>query len=360
MEKKSASALTCPECGGEFAASDLLDGDSIVTCLNCNKKFRTSEILRKSSEVETEEIRSSAYRDVEHERTKAYREAEQERTRAYREVEHDRTEAFREAERARQKVEKERLKFEYKKVKDRKSKERSAVTRKVLKIVLPIASGIAILGVLLFLIIGLALRGYNTDPNAIRAGISSEDLEGMNYYEVAELLQEKGFTNITLHNEGWHLLKEKGEVKSVTIDGCDEFYGFSKFLPDDLIIIYYYKGSDSDTIPTAPSQEKEESMSEISWPKSDIASIVPVPNSTIGRIEWETYYGFVIYIGNTSLEQYKDYVDLCWESGFNIEYSRGDDYFWADNEDGHCLTVRHQEGNIMFIRIDAKGYGFNK
>ena len=92
--KRSASSLVCPECGGEFAASDLLDGDSVVTCLNCGKKFSTSEILRKSSEVEAEEIRSKAYRDVESERTQAYREAQAERTRAYKDIENERTRAF--------------------------------------------------------------------------------------------------------------------------------------------------------------------------------------------------------------------------------------------------------------------------
>ena len=101
-------------------------------------------------------------------------------------------------------------------------------------------------------------------------------------------------------------------------------------------------------------------MSEIDWPQSSIAQIVPQPESNYGKIEWETYYGFVIYIGNTTQAEYKDYVDLCWDSGFNIDYNRGADYFWADNADGHKLEIRYQEGDIMFIRIDAKGYGFNK
>lgn len=249
MQKKSASALKCPECGGKIAASDLLDGDSIVTCLNCDKKYRTSEVLRKSSEVEAEEIRTSAYRDIERERTQAYREAESERTRAYRDVEYERTKAYREAELAKQKLETERLEYEYKKLKDRNRRERSESTKKALKTIIPLVSSFLFLGVFVFLFLGVLLRGFHSNPDAIRVGVSSEDLVGMNYYEVAELLQEQGFTNIKLHNEGWHLLKDKGEVKSVTIDGCEDFSSFSKFMPDDVIIIYYYKGSDSDTLP---------------------------------------------------------------------------------------------------------------
>ena len=237
MEKKSASSLVCPECGGKFATSDILDGDGVVKCLNCNEYFRTSEILRRSSEVEAEEIRSSAYRDVENERTKAYREAE-----------HERTEAFRETEDAKRRIEKERLEYEYTKLKDRNRRERRESTQKVLKDTSPIILLLLLIGMIVLLWSGISRRN-NSNPDAIRVGVSSEDLVGMNYYEVAEILQEQGFTNIKLHNEGWHLLKDKGEVKSVSIDGCDEFYSYSKFMPDDVIIIYYYKGSDSDSLP---------------------------------------------------------------------------------------------------------------
>lgn len=229
MEKKSASAIVCPECGGDFSAADLLDGDSIVTCLNCNRRFYTSEILRKSSEVEAEEIRSSAYRDVERERIQAYRETEAEKTRAYRDVEE-----------GKRRSESERLKFEYRKMKAQINAKEVRLLKKALKIVIPIVAGLLVLSLLVFSIVGLVLHGYNPNPTAIRLGISYEDFQGMQYTEASNILEDKGFTNIMLQDAGWHLLKKSGEVKQVTIDGCDEFYGFSKFLPDDLIIIYYY------------------------------------------------------------------------------------------------------------------------
>ena len=230
MEKKSASALVCPECGGDFSASDLLDGDSIVTCLNCGKRFSTSSILKKSSEVEAEEIRSSAYRDVEHERTNAYREAEAERTRAYRDVESEK-----------RKVERERIRLDYQKMKNQSKSEKSKNTKKALKIVIPVVSSILALLLLIFSVIGFALRGFNLDPSAIRLGVSYEDFEGMQCSDVCDMLEEKGFTNIITKEESWNIFKKSGEVKKVTIDGCEEYYGYSKFLPDDQIIIYYYK-----------------------------------------------------------------------------------------------------------------------
>lgn len=230
MEKKSASALVCPECGGDFSASDLLDGDSIVTCLNCGRRFSTSSILKKSSEVEAEEIRSSAYRDVEHERTNAYREAEAERTRAYRDVEGEK-----------RKVEYERIRLDYQKMKNKEKGEKRKSTKKALKVVIPLVSSALALFLIIFSIFGFVLRGISFDSSAIRLGVSYEDFEGMQCSDVSDLLKEKGFTNIITKEESWNIFKKSGEVEKVTIDGCDEYYGYSKFSPDDQIIIYYYK-----------------------------------------------------------------------------------------------------------------------
>ena len=230
MENKSASALVCPECGGDFSAADLLDGDSIVTCISCGRKFSTSTILRKSSEVEAEEIRSNTYRDIEHERTKAYREAEAERTQAYRDVEDEK-----------RKVERERIRLDYQKMKNQSKSEKSKNTKKAIKVAIPIVSSALALFLIIFSIFGFALRGISFDSSAIRLGVSYEDFEGMQCSDVSDMLKEKGFTNIVIKEDGWNIFKKSGEVKKVTIDGCDEYYGYSKFLPDDQIIIYYYK-----------------------------------------------------------------------------------------------------------------------
>ena len=40
----------------------------------------------------------------------------------------------------------------------------------------------------------------------------------------------------------------------------------------------------------------EETYSEFTWPKSEAGNLVPIPDSHIGRIEWEASYGFVIYV----------------------------------------------------------------
>lgn len=93
-------------------------------------------------------------------------------------------------------------------------------------------------------------------------------------------------------------------------------------------------------------------MSDIEWPKSAIAKRLPIPESLYGSINWEADYGFVIYIGNTTRQDYKRYVDACYDSGFNVEYKRGDDYFHAKDSDGYDVDIDYKGNNVMFVRID--------
>lgn len=102
----------------------------------------------------------------------------------------------------------------------------------------------------------------------------------------------------------------------------------------------------------AGSASNEETYGTFAWPRSEIAALIPVPESSIGNIEWEAAYGFVINVAETSKEQYVTYVDACFDAGFTVDYQRGDDYFWGDNKDGYKVTVRYYEGNVMFVRMD--------
>ncbi len=93
-------------------------------------------------------------------------------------------------------------------------------------------------------------------------------------------------------------------------------------------------------------------MSSIEWPNSDIAKLIPQPESLYGNISWQHDYGFVIYVGNTSLADYQKYVNSVYNIGFNVDYSKGDTYFWADNADGYHVNISYEGFNTMFLRID--------
>jgi len=93
-------------------------------------------------------------------------------------------------------------------------------------------------------------------------------------------------------------------------------------------------------------------MSNFDWPSSEIAKFLPKPKSNYGKIEWEEDYGFVIYVGNTTINEYMEYVDAVYALGFTLDYNKGDDYFYADNADGYSVNIRYEGFNTMFVRID--------
>lgn len=113
------------------------------------------------------------------------------------------------------------------------------------------------------------------------------------------------------------------------------------------IDISYYSDGDMSIYVYKPIQ-----MSAFSWPKSEIAKLLPIPKSDYGKIERESEYGFVVYVGNTSLDDYNEYVDSVYALGFTMDYSKGDDYFYADNADGYSVSIKFEGFNIMWVRID--------
>ena len=80
--------------------------------------------------------------------------------------------------------------------------------------------------------------------------------------------------------------------------------------------------------------------------------LLPEPSSNYGKIEWEAEYGFVIYVGNTTKAEYKDYVKAVCALGFTVDYNKGDDYFYADNTEGYSVSLKYEGFNTMFVRID--------
>lgn len=107
---------------------------------------------------------------------------------------------------------------------------------------------------------------------------------------------------------------------------------------------------DTDKLPEITQKEME--FAEFKWPKSDIAKLIPEPESNVGYIDWEKSYGFVIYVSETSKEAYDSYVEACWERGFTVDYHKSDEVFWAKNDEGYRIHLEYEGDNVMFIRMD--------
>ena len=100
-------------------------------------------------------------------------------------------------------------------------------------------------------------------------------------------------------------------------------------------------------------------MGTLQWPTSDIAKLLPVPESTVGTISWESSDGFFVYVGETTKDDYAAYVDECAACGFSIDYNKGDAHYYADHADGYRLSLNHTANDVMTIRVEKMNEGNN-
>lgn len=94
-------------------------------------------------------------------------------------------------------------------------------------------------------------------------------------------------------------------------------------------------------------------VSQIIWPTAEYAKVIPIPASTTGKISHENSDGFLIYIANTTIDEYNSYVQDCSDKGFNVDYSKSEDYYRAKNAEGYTLSISYEGFNIICIDLDC-------
>ncbi len=99
--------------------------------------------------------------------------------------------------------------------------------------------------------------------------------------------------------------------------------------------------------------KKPMELGPITWPDSEAGRQLPAPESLTGKFSFEYDDHFFVYIGDTSRDAYNAYVSACRDKGFTVDYSKGDDYYRADNDAGWHVSVDYEGSQIMSIRIDA-------
>ena len=92
-------------------------------------------------------------------------------------------------------------------------------------------------------------------------------------------------------------------------------------------------------------------MSNIEWPITELAQLLPIPKSTKGKISTDTSDRLYVYIGNTSIEDYNTYVNECYQKGFSVDYDKSEKYYDAKNANGYELSLNYTGGEVMTIEI---------
>lgn len=137
------------------------------------------------------------------------------------------------------------------------------------------------------------------------------------------------------------------EAKGFTVDTEKERNSFNGFTVDG-----YKLTLQLDSVKVmAVSVETPMEMSEFNWPKSTITKSLPKPKSNLGNITTDRDNSFEIYVGETSIDDFNDYVDKCIKKDYDIDYSREDKSFSGKNKKGDSLRIEYQGCNVMHIEI---------
>jgi hypothetical protein len=92
-------------------------------------------------------------------------------------------------------------------------------------------------------------------------------------------------------------------------------------------------------------------MNVLQWPNRGIVSLLPVPDSDVGKIISEDQERFFAYVGDMTKDDYNTYVNECYEKGFSSDYYKSDTYYNAKNKDGYEISVSYEGYNVIYIRI---------
>lgn len=167
---------------------------------------------------------------------------------------------------------------------------------------------------------------YCDDEEELR--LSVEEITKEDYKAYLSACKKQGFT-----------------VDAENSSGNYEAYNDSGFL----LRLSFYESTEEFSIDlTAPMK-----MSALSWPTIGPGSLLPKPESNMGNVSSDSKNCFIVYIADTTKDQFEAYINKCIKAGFDVDYNKGDNFFNADNEEGYHLRLDYEGNNIMFIRIDA-------
>ena len=133
-----------------------------------------------------------------------------------------------------------------------------------------------------------------------------------------------------------------------TIDAEDSGANYTAYNQEGYYLHLQYLDFTDDKKLTIDLENPIESK-QIIWPSSDLVKDLPIPQSLVGEVSTENSEAYAVYLVQIEPSYFSEYVSLCMDNGFNIDYSKSDTYFSAENDDGISLTVEYEGFNILYI-----------
>ncbi len=167
--------------------------------------------------------------------------------------------------------------------------------------------------------------GLNLE-DSFSADVSVKDKKEFTDY--IEKCKEKGFTIINEENSD--------EYDAYNSDGYRVTLSYSEYSKDYSVRM-----------------ESPKVNSDINWPTIGLAMLIPKPDGRKGTVVNDSTKQFTAYVGETSFDAYNEYVNKCIECGFNVDHSKKEKVFSADNADGVSLRLEYEGFDTMYISMYA-------
>lgn len=108
-------------------------------------------------------------------------------------------------------------------------------------------------------------------------------------------------------------------------------------------VMSYSRGTKKPTSVQKPSlaeQSDEDRMEQIDWKNITLSNILPEPQSNMMEVLYNGEDWLNVNVHDISENDYLEYVRWCKEDyGFTVDSESFDDYFYAINSDGYCVTL---------------------
>lgn len=98
--------------------------------------------------------------------------------------------------------------------------------------------------------------------------------------------------------------------------------------------------------------EAPEEMNELEWPNFGLSTKVPKPKSNYGKIYRDNDESFIVHIGNTSFDEYNEYVKECENKGFIENRSKSEKSYSGTNTDGYEIHLMYIGANVIEISVE--------
>ena len=111
----------------------------------------------------------------------------------------------------------------------------------------------------------------------------------------------------------------------------------------------FYESSDEISI-TLQAPEK---LNEFAWPTNGIAARLPAPVSKMAKVTSDTSNSFQVIVGNTTIEDYNNYINACEQKGFIVDFFKNEKSYEAKDVEGYRLNVSYAGCNRINIMIQT-------